>query len=250
MKAPFYIISDNHFMMTNSKKEKNRRKKLFSVFKKIKKEKSGTLIIGGDFFDFWFETKKIIPKYFDDLIQELAELYNHGIQIHYLAGNHDYWDFGYLSRTAKIKFHKNDLQFMFNNRKILITHGDGILKKDTGYRFMKKIIRHKIFIKLFQLIPPSISFKLASGLSKSSAHYNHHDKNIKIIMDDVQEYAQTKWKNNINIVMVGHYHQQKIINKNNNSLVFLGDWLTKFTVTKLDKDGIWQGDYKEFIKLA
>ena len=50
--------------------------------------------------------------------------------------------------------------------------------------------------------------------------------------------------------MVGHYHQQKIINENKYNLVFLGDWLTKFTVTKLDKNGIWQGDYKEFIKLA
>ena len=69
-------------------------------------------------------------------------------------------------------------------------------------------------------------------------------------MKDVLEYAKQKWIDNIDIVMVGHYHQQKIINENKCNLVFLGDWLTKFTVTKLDKNGIWQGDYKEFIKLA
>ena len=250
MQAPFYIISDNHFMMTDSKEENDRRQKLFLIFDEIKKNGSGTLIIGGDFFDFWFETKKIIPQYYDDLIDQLSELNKHGITIHFLAGNHDYWDFGYLSNTAKINFHKEDLQFTFNNKNILITHGDGIVKSDRSYRFMKKIIRHKIFIRLFKLIPPSISFKLANRFSKSSSHYNHHDRYIQAIMNDVLEYAQQKWNNNIDIVMVGHYHQQKIINNNEHNLVFLGDWLTKFTVTKLDQSGIWQGDYKEFIKLA
>jgi len=250
MEAPFYIISDNHFMMTKSKQELDRRQKLFSVFSEIKKRGKGTLIIGGDFFDFWFETKKVIPKYFDNLIQELAQLNQHGIKIHYLAGNHDYWDFGYLERTAKINFHVGDLQFKFNNQNILITHGDGLLKNDHGYRFMKKIIRHKIFIKLFQLIPPHISFKLANGLSRSSSHYNHHDKYIDTIIKDVMDFAHKEWNNNTDIVMVGHYHQQKIINKEQKKLAFLGDWLTKYTVTKLDNHGLWQGDYKEFIKLT
>ena len=71
MEAPFYIISDNHFMMTDSEEERSRRNKLFLIFDKIKKDGQGTLIIGGDFFDFWFETKKVVPKYFDNLINEL-----------------------------------------------------------------------------------------------------------------------------------------------------------------------------------
>ena len=50
MKAPFYIISDNHFMMKDDNNEKKRRKRLFSVLDKIKKEGKGTLLIGGDFF--------------------------------------------------------------------------------------------------------------------------------------------------------------------------------------------------------
>ena len=61
MKAPFYIISDNHFMMQDNNEESNRRRKLFSVFETIKEQGAGTLIIGGDFFDFWFETKTVVP---------------------------------------------------------------------------------------------------------------------------------------------------------------------------------------------
>jgi UDP-2,3-diacylglucosamine hydrolase len=250
MHSPFYIISDNHFMMKNTSSEKDRREKLFKVFSLIKKEGKGTLIIGGDFFDFWFETKNIVPKGYENLIVALQELNDAGIEIHFIAGNHDYWDFGYLQRTANINFHKGDLKFMLNGKNILITHGDGLLKNDYGYRFMKKIIRHQIFISIFKLIPPQISFKIANSISRSSSHYNHNDKIIDIIISDITEYAEKKWSNNIDIVMVGHYHQQKIIQKDNHSLIFLGDWLNKFSITILNDNKIWQGDWEEFIKLA
>ena len=140
MKAPFYIISDNHFMMKDTLDEKKRREKLFAIFDKIKSNKEGTLIIGGDFFDFWFETDYVIPSGYQDLIDELKELNESGIGIHYLAGNHDYWNFGYLENKINLKFHKGNLQFNFNKNRILITHGDGLLKKDFSYRIFKKII--------------------------------------------------------------------------------------------------------------
>jgi len=248
MKAPFYIISDNHFMMQDNNEERARREKLFSIFASIKEKGEGTLIIGGDFFDFWFETKYIVPNGYQNLIEELTSLRNTGIEIHYLAGNHDYWDFGYLEQKIGLIFHREDLKFNFNNNNILITHGDGLLKNDYGYRLLKKIIRHPLFIKLFKLIPPRISFNLANKISRSSSHYNHNDKFIAIIMSDILEYAKIQWNHNKNIVMVGHYHQQKVIKKKEGTLIFLGDWLTKFSVTTLSEKGIWQGNWEEFIK--
>ena len=66
-------------------------------------------------------------------------------------------------------------------------------------------------------------------------------------MHDILEYATKQW-NNHDIIMVGHYHQQKIIEKKEGVLIFLGDWLTKFSVTRLNEKGIWQGNSEEFIK--
>ena len=250
MNGPFYIISDNHFMMENTPSEKERREKLFKVFNTIQERGTGTLIIGGDFFDFWFEGNDVVPNGYQNLIKALEKLSNSGIEIHYIAGNHDYWDFGYLTRTANINFHRGDLSFTYNGKKILITHGDGLLKKDYGYRFMKKIIRHPIFITLFKMIPSNISYKFAKKLSKSSSDYNHNDKFVKIIKKDIKEYAKEKWADNIDIVLVGHYHQQEIFTQKNKSLIFLGDWLSKFSVTTLFDDNIWQGNWEEFIKLS
>ena len=250
MNGPYYIISDNHFSMSNNSEENERRKKLFSVFNKIKEKGLGTLIIGGDFFDYWFEYKNEIPKGYQNLLESLRDLYNHNINIHYIVGNHDYWDFGYLNKITGVNIYKSDLEFEYNNKKILITHGDGILKSDYSYRFMKKIIRSKIFIYIYRLFPAKLTCQLAKKISKSSSDYNHHNKYINIIKNDTLEYAEKKWNNNIDIVCIGHYHQTGINNYGNKKLIYLGDWLSKYTVTVFDDNNCWQGNWEQFIDLS
>ena len=252
MTAPFYIISDNHFNILTNNLEKERRNKLFRVFDKIKKSGKGSLIIGGDFFDYWFEYKDVIPKGYEDILLSLKDLSQSGIEIHYILGNHDFWDFGYLSNQLGITVHKGDLSIKYNDKNILFTHGDGLLKSDYGYRFMKKIIRSKIFINIYKMFPPALTIKLATQFSKTSAHFNHHpyDKHIKEIKRDLKKFAESKWKNNYDMIFVGHYHQTGTLEKNKKSLTFLGDWLSKFTVTKLDEDGIWQGNWQNFLELS
>ena len=70
LELPIYFISDSHFSMEKSDSEKNRREKLFSFFDKIESTK-GTLIIGGDFFDFWFDYKYVVPKGYNDILFRL-----------------------------------------------------------------------------------------------------------------------------------------------------------------------------------
>ena len=73
MKLPLYFISDCHIGMKINSDETERREKLFSVFNKIK-ESGGTLIIGGDFFDFWFNFKNYNPPCYRDVIKQLVNL--------------------------------------------------------------------------------------------------------------------------------------------------------------------------------
>ena len=171
MKLPIYFVSDNHFFMDQPKEESDRRTQLFSLFEEIIKN-NGTLIIGGDFFDFWFDYGYEQPIGYENILNELEKLSNHGIEIHYVLGNHDYWDFGYLNKEASIVIHKGDFEFNYSNQKILITHGDGLLKNDHSYRILKKIIRHPIFIKSFQILPANFTCKLAEIISYFQSNNN------------------------------------------------------------------------------
>ena len=250
MNGPYYIVSDNHFSMNNDSKEHDRREKIFKVFDKIKMKGKGSLIIGGDFFDYWFDYKNQIPSGYDSILNALKDLHNNNIKIHYIAGNHDFWDFGYLNNYTGLEFYKGDLELNSSNKKILLTHGDGILKSDVGYRFMRKIIRSKLFIFLYNLLPPSLTCSLSKKISKSSSDYNHHDKYKDMIFSDTMEYAEEKWKAGYDIVCIGHYHQTGIIKKGDKVIIYLGDWLSKYTVTYIDDGKTWQGNWQEFLNLS
>ena len=238
LELPIYFISDNHFSMEKSDTEKIRREKLFSFFDKIESTK-GTLIIGGDFFDFWFDYKYVVPKGYNDILFRLEQLYHSGIKIHYILGNHDYWDFGSFTQKFGAIVHAGDLEFDINGQKILVTHGDGLLKKDVGYRCMKRIIRSSLAIFLFRLFHPDWGCALAQKVSDTSSHYHHHDDKSIEIRNEIRQFANKKWNEGYDVVLIGHYHQTEIETSGDKSLIFMGDWLKHFTVTSLDENG-WQ----------
>ena len=213
--------------------EIKRRNKLFKLFEKIKLS-GGTLIIGGDFFDFWFEFGKKTPEIYKDVFKELAALRDSGVDIHYVAGNHDYWNFGHFESTFLKSFYKDDLLIDDFGLKILVTHGDGLLKSDVGYRALKKVLRNRVFIFFFKLLGEKIGYKIGNKVSHTSQGYNHFDNNVDEIMRDISEYAQQKWDEGVDIVLVGHYHQKEIIEKDSKLLIFLGDWLKHYSITKFD----------------
>ena len=167
------------------------------------------------------------------LASPYLDLEKSNIRIHYIAGNHDFWDFGFINSKIE-KFHKQDFEFELNNNTILLTHGDGLLKNDAGYRFMRKILRHKLFIWLFKKLPPNLGYKIGKKVSKTSEGYNHFNDYADEINKEILEYAKKQWNMGKDVVLVGHYHQKEIIKKDSKILIFLGDWLQHYNVTKFD----------------
>lgn len=244
MKLPLFFISDCHIGMQLNSEELERRHKLFQLFESIKNS-GGTLIIGGDFFDFWFEFRKKTPEIYRDVFERLEDLKNNNIKIHYIAGNHDYWNLGYFEQKFTHSFYKKDLVIKDFNDKILITHGDGLLKKDVGYRALKKVIRNKLFIFLFKLLGEKLGYQIGSKVSNTSHGYNHFDNNVDEIIKDVSNFANEKWKEGIDVVLVGHYHQKLIVKEKSKMLIFMGDWLKHFAITKYDGNEWTQFSWNE-----
>jgi len=233
MKTPLFIVSDNHFQRLDTKFEKERKARFYSLLDHIK-DKGGTLLIGGDFFDFWFEYKGYIPKEFVEIFERLKDLKNSGIDIYYILGNHDYWDFGFFNRNFALKTFKEEWNFDLDNQKIVITHGDGIFKNDYTYRLFRRIIRSKLCVFLFNLLSPKVGYFIASKISKADTPVDYYKDN-ESVKHKVKQYAEKIWDRK-DILLVGHYHQEGIIEKDGKKLIFLGDWLNKFLVTIYDNN--------------
>ena len=243
-KQPVYFISDNHFKLEINPYEAERRDHLYQVFEKIKST-GGSLVIGGDFFDFWFNYKEFIPSGYIDLMEQLAQLNQAGISIHFVLGNHDYWDFGYFKQKFNATVYPKNLEINNEACKIQVCHGDGLLKNDYGYRLLKKVIRSRFCIFLFRHLYSDWGYWIAQNISKTSGTYHHHDTKSNSIRNEMIEYARTQWEIGFTTVLLGHYHQTGIIAENDKFLIFMGDWLRHFTVTRLDANGWWQGSWNE-----
>lgn len=236
MKTPIFFVSDNHFQKLSNSSESKRRAKFYSLLDHIEDVK-GTLIIGGDFFDFWFDYSGYVPFEYVDMFEKLKKLRRSGSDIYYVLGNHDYWDFGFFQRNFSTETISDEFNFIQDDQSFLVVHGDGILKDDYGYRIFRRIIRSRLCIYLFNLLPPSAGYYIAKKISKADKPKEYYKDN-KIIKEKLLFHAKEKWKE-VDVILVGHYHQDGIIEKGDKKLIFLGDWLNKFLVTVYDK-GVWK----------
>ena len=80
----------------------------------------------------------------------------------------EFVDFGYFYKKFGANVIDGNLEFKHYSQKIQVTHGDGLLRKDTGYRLMKKLIRSQISISLFKQLHPDWGYWLANKVSKKS----------------------------------------------------------------------------------
>ena len=83
----------------------------------------------------------------------------------------------------------NDAKLDINGKKFIITHGDGLLSWDHGYRILKRVIRSKLFIWLLRWLHPTLTYKLAKFISRSGYEDSSSMDNRK---DDILYWPSKK----------------------------------------------------------
>ena len=245
MKTPVYFISDIHLHMDLNSDEKKRRKNLYRLFDKIKST-GGTCFFLGDLFDFYFEYSNVIPKSYLDFYNKAQELRKNDIGLYFLAGNHDYWVGEHIKNTVMDKVYLGDSQVQINGKRFYLTHGDGLLSWDYGYRLLKKVIRSKLFIWLFSILHPTIAFKIASFISKSAKQHDHNADFNKDVRIELKNIAKTHFDNGFDYMISGHYHLGEMFSMKEGKLIVLGDWFFRPSYAIFDGDDLelilWEED--------
>jgi UDP-2,3-diacylglucosamine hydrolase len=227
-----YFLSDAHLRMDESDSEKE--KKLLAILDEVK-YKGSHLYILGDLFDFWFEYKYAIPATYLKILSKLLELTKSGVNICYLFGNHDFWMKNYLKREIQIELIPDFLEVNHFNRKIFLTHGDGLRKDDTGYKILKKILRNKFCIWLYSKLPVDFAYRLAIGTSRVTR--KHTDSRDNKDSKDYIGFAKSKIENGCDAVVLGHLHKPEIVDLGKGIYVNCGDLFENYSYVTLDKNG-------------
>src|SRR3954471_14748004 len=136
-----FFLSDFHLGVPDHAASLERERLIVRFLDEIKTE-AHTIFIVGDMFDFWYEYKKVVPRGFVRLLGKIAELSDAGIAFHFFVGNHDMWMKDYLQQELNMPVYFEPKEFVFNDKKFLIGHGDGLGPKDHGYKALKKVFRN------------------------------------------------------------------------------------------------------------
>ena len=100
-----YFVSDIHLGLFDRKTDK-KRESLFLDFLDKASIDCETLFIVGDLFDFWFEYKTVIPKYYYRTLSAFSAMREKGIKIEYLMGNHDFGHRTFFEEELDIPIYK------------------------------------------------------------------------------------------------------------------------------------------------
>lgn len=219
-----YFISDIHLGLLQRAKDKERENLLLKFFDAVKSDAEIIYIIG-DLFDYWFEYKYVIPKFFYRTLTKLYELRGAGVDIEYLMGNHDFGHLDFFRNELNIDIHHEDIERTLGDKKFYISHGDGKALNDGGYRFLKKILRSKWTNVLYRYIHPDFGIKLASHSSKTSRNYTDN-KNYGEL-DGMELFASEKIKDGFDYVVMGHRHQLIFKQIDSGYYINLGDWINE-----------------------
>jgi UDP-2,3-diacylglucosamine hydrolase len=232
-----YFASDFHLGAPNRESSREREHRIVSWLNEIATDAAEIFLVG-DIFDFWFEYKRVVPKGFTRLLGKMSELTDGGIAVHVFTGNHDMWIFDYLPEECGVKLYRAPIERIWNNKKFMIGHGDGLGPDDHGYKFIKKVFANRACQWLFARLHPNFGIGLAnffSGYSRSTTG----DKD-KVFLGEDKEWLiiyckEVLQKTHFDYFVFGHRHLPMEIKLNENSkYINLGEWLHSNTYAEFD----------------
>lgn len=242
-----YFASDNHLGAPGPAASRPREKRFVQWLDEIKSD-AGAIFLLGDLFDFWFEYKTVVPKYFTRTLGKLAELSDAGIPIYYFVGNHDLWMNGYFEEELQITVFHKPQQFCFNDTTFFIGHGDGLGPHDKGYKRMKKVFTNPVAKWFFRWLHPDLGVQLAQYLSVKNKLISG-EADIQFLGEDKEwlvHYSKRKLEQqHYDYFVFGHRHLPLEITLNEKSTyINLGDWITYFTYAVFDGSTLSLQEFK------
>ncbi len=190
--------------------------------------KTDLLVLLGDIFEFWIGKATVIDDYVP-LIDCLERLHRQGTRLVYVEGNHDFHLGPVFTRQLGCQVLPDGGGIELDGRQVFLAHGDLANPDDTGYRYLRRLLRSRLLQSLIRLAPNGLTMAIANRGSfesrKSSADRHRRWPARKIL----QPYVQAILDEGYQAVVTGHYHQPYHEKMGDGEHIALGDWITQYS---------------------
>jgi len=227
------FVGDAHFAFGDGE----RRRHFFNFIQKNKSTLS-TLVLMGDFFDFWFGFRDPSPltREYADILTLLKRLKSDGVEIIYLEGNHDFRMGSFLSDTLGIKVYDNWAEIDLDGKKVYLSHGDRSYPT-VSHRILTWLLRNKVTYLLISLLGPRIVITVAQWWSSGSRKRSL--KESSRVIARLRKFAQRKVNEGFDTVILAHTHLPEAITmekRGGEGYYFnVGNWMRDFSYLRYNE---------------
>lgn len=223
-----FFLSDAHLGHHGKAIEEGKKQHLRAFLHHL--EANDTLFLLGDLFDFWYEYRSAIPRHHSDAICMLRHRIENGVHIRFVPGNHDFGVGRFFFEELGIPVLRRSSNIEWEGKRLFVAHGDGLVRRDRGIRFLRVLMRNPVSMGLFRCIHPDIGFAMARFLSKLSRDYKPTTNRDA----EYRAFAEGLFAGGIDFVVLGHTHRPDEWRSGSNAYVNTGDWMESFTYAKLE----------------
>lgn len=237
----YYFASDMH-LGYGEESVARQRERLLCRWLVQKSADAEAFFLVGDVFDFWYEYKRVVPKGFTRLLATLGQITERGIQVHFLAGNHDMWVGDYLSRECGVTIHTSALEIELCGRRVFVCHGDEIYaRRYPKVRVMNAAFRSGAARWLFShLLHPDCAVRFGQDWSRHNRQSRSLSHPFRAEEEPLVVFAREYLKSvPIDYFVFGHIHcvEDYPLQAGSRAL-FLGEWISAPTYAELDSNGM------------
>ncbi|MDW8464920.1 MAG: UDP-2,3-diacylglucosamine diphosphatase [Chloroherpetonaceae bacterium] len=221
-----YFFSDVHFGLQERHIEEAKMNLMLRLLGEVGQE-GKRLYMVGDILDYWMEYKHVVPKGHFQFFAALYDLVQSGVEVHYIAGNHDFYLGKYFDEEIGIKTHYGAVLHDIDGKRFYILHGDGVGRGDTGYKIFRAVVRNDFNLSWFRWLHPDFGVGLMAFLSKLSRKHSYTEKddgeNERLIVFANEELSRIPF----DYFVCGHRHIVKLHQLRNQKSYYVncGTWI-------------------------
>lgn len=232
-----YFLGDAHLGATYIKDKRAHQAMLVRMLDAMAEDACAVYLMG-DILDFWFEYRTVVPRGYVRFFAAVARLTDAGVKVYWFKGNHDMWIFDYLRDELGVEIVDDYVVHTIGGKQFLLSHGDGLGKIPTGFKYLRHIFRNRVCQKLCASIHPRWILPFAHAWSSHSrgeeqyeAKYQGDDKEPTMCF--AREYVKT---HDIDYFVVGHRHvfTDRQVPESNARLVIIGECYCRFSYAVFD----------------
>lgn len=192
------------------------------------------VFILGDLFDYYLGDDLITS--FQQIIAQQLQALSQTTPVFFQHGNRDFLLGKRYAQQSGLTLLPEQYSLTIDHQRLIIEHGDLLCTDDIGYQRLRKLLRHRLTLKLYQRLPASLKNKLAQWLRQQSQHRGKH-KSAQSVDTTPNAIASRLKQFQADVLIHGHTHRPQKQSIDNKSCYVVGDWRPQALILRYDRRG-------------